>query len=99
MPHQFWLRAFSMSCRVTFGFDPSLLLTNEKPACSPDAKCVLCSSQTCRSAAEHDARNSEATASVAIAIRERMASLLLGELQCAARPVMIRNVAGDRQHS
>src|SRR5262245_16945112 len=99
MPHQFWVRAKSMSDRVTFGFEPSLLFTNEKPACSPDAKCVLCSSHTWRSAAEHAVKKSTATTSAAPVIRERMASLLLGELQCDARPVMIRNAPRHRQHS
>src|SRR6266481_457786 len=75
LPHQFCVREFSISRRVTLGFEPLMLFAIENMPCSPDAKWVvwLRHSPHCSDVAQAPDRNAIPMSAAAMTIFERIA--------------------------
>src|SRR5712691_12125109 len=74
LPHQFCVREFSMSRRVTWGFLPSRLFDMENMPCSPDAKWVVWPrhSAHCSDVAQAPASKATPMSAAAVTILERI---------------------------
>src|SRR5215467_6174092 len=95
LPHQFCVREFSMSRRVTLGFVPCMLLDMENMPCSPEAKWVVWArhSAHCSDVAQAPASKATPMSAAAVTILERITvtSCVDVGLQATLAGTMIRN--------
>src|SRR6266545_877718 len=95
LPHQFCVREFSTSRRVTLGFVPSRLFDMEKEPCSPEAKWVVWArhSAHCSDVAQAPASKATPMSAAAVTILEHITvtSCVVVGLQAISAATMIRN--------
>src|SRR5437867_4096942 len=95
LPHQFWVREFSTSRRVTFGFRPSMLLERENMPWSPEAKCVVWArhSAHCSDVAQAPDRKATPMSAATVAILKRITLTSCDDVgyQGTSARTMIRN--------
>src|SRR6266542_627843 len=101
LPHQFWLREFSTSRRVTLGFRPSILLESENMPWSPEAKCVVWArhSAHCSDVAQAPDRKATPRSAATVAILKRITLASCDDVgyQGTSARTMIRNPRAPSQ--
>src|SRR2546430_8997096 len=101
LPHQFCVREFSMSRRVTFGFVPLMLFDSENMPCSPEAKWVVWPrhSAHCSDVAQAPARKATPISATAMTIFEPISVTSCDdvELRAIQALTMIRNACAPSQ--
>src|SRR5512132_1001809 len=101
LPHQFCVREFSMSRRVTLGFVPLMLFDIENMPCSPEAKWVVWPrhSAHCSDVAQAPASTATPTSATTATIFEPISVTSCDDvgLRASQAPTMIRNARAPSQ--